>query len=51
MVFCMALGQVTVSYPPVIPRSFPEPLQDFISKFVFVYSLIIGYHLLCGQMH
>ena len=34
MVLCMALGQVTVSYPPVIPNNFPESLKDFVLKFV-----------------
>ena len=37
----MALGQVTVSYPPVIPRTFPEVLQDFILKFVALKSSIV----------
>lgn len=32
----MALGQVTVSYPPVIPKHFPESLKDFILKFVTI---------------
>lgn len=32
VVLCMALGQVTVSYPPVIPNNFPESLKDFILK-------------------
>lgn len=42
MVLCMALGQVTVSYPPVMPNNFPESLKDFILKFVITPYLMLS---------
>ena len=42
MVLCMALGQVTVSYPPVMPNNFPESLKDFILKFVITQCLMLS---------
>ena len=32
VIFCMAMGRVTVSYPPDIPEHFSEDFKDFLNK-------------------